>query len=253
MITGSDIRGTTIVVPASIAWPIAQQIAQQGGTRQGFVGISSSAVPLPERQRAGRREQVEVAGRHVVELLHGLQELVAVEPERADPEEVGLRVPKVPIFGMIPPSALTGAGSDIVLPREAPDQVDYEGELVVVMARRASGIAAAEAWDHVAGVTAGNDVSARDVQLRDLRDIATAKSYPTFKPMGPALVPLADLADPDDVGLETTVNGELRQKARTGDLIFSVPALLEFLSRDQFKKMQRQLAEDNEDFLDEET
>jgi serine protease DegQ len=56
-ITGSEIRGTTIVVPASIAWPIAQQIAQQGGTRQGFVGISSSAVPLPERQRAGRAQE----------------------------------------------------------------------------------------------------------------------------------------------------------------------------------------------------
>ena len=57
MITGSEIRGTTIVVPASIAWPTAQQISQQGGTRQGFVGISSSAVALPARQRAGRSQE----------------------------------------------------------------------------------------------------------------------------------------------------------------------------------------------------
>ena len=57
LITGSAIRGTTIVIPASLAWPLAQQVVQQGGTRQGFVGISSSAVALPERQRAGRSQE----------------------------------------------------------------------------------------------------------------------------------------------------------------------------------------------------
>jgi 2-keto-4-pentenoate hydratase/2-oxohepta-3-ene-1,7-dioic acid hydratase in catechol pathway len=145
-------------------------------------------------------------------------------------EETGLPVPERPIFAIIPRIALSAPGAPIALPAEAPDHVDYEGELAVVVGRVAGGVRRADAWRHIAAVTICNDVSARDVQLRNLRDIPPAKSYPSFKPLGPALVPVGSLANPDDLGIETRVNGELRQKARTTDLIFDVPAIVEHLS-----------------------
>lgn len=150
--------------------------------------------------------------------------------------EVGIEeTPREPLIFCCAGTAATGPGAPIVLPSVAPSAVDYEGELAVVIGRRASSVTTERAWDHVGGVTACNDVSARDVQRRALEgrgvDVALAKSFDSFKPLGPGLLTCDELDDRDDITVETRVNGELRQQDRTGNLFFGVAELVSFVSR----------------------
>lgn len=124
------------------------------------------------------------------------------------------------------PSTLAAHGQPIVLPRDA-SEVHYEGELVVVIARRARNVTAAQAPDHIFGVTVGNDVSERHWQRQDLQWVR-AKGSDTFGPVGPAIAAGLDYGD---LAIQTRLNGELRQSARTSDMIFSVDALVSFISR----------------------
>lgn len=140
-----------------------------------------------------------------------------------------------PVIFLKAPSSVIGSGQDILLPRVAPDEVDYEGELGVVIASRLTDVGEDEACDGVAGYTICNDVSARDVQKGRVpgrkADVSTAKSFDTFTPMGPCLVTLDEFADPDDLRLRTWVDDELRQDARTSDLIHPVASIVSYLSR----------------------
>ena len=123
-------------------------------------------------------------------------------------------------------NTLSGPGDDVPYPAWT-DELHYEGELAVVIARTMRDVAAADALDHVLGYTMALDVTARDAQRRDLQWVR-AKSADGFCPVGPWLE--TDL-DPTDVRLRTIVNGEVRQDARTRDMIFSVPAVLAYVSR----------------------
>lgn len=130
--------------------------------------------------------------------------------------------------------SVCGPADTIVRPVDAPDQVDYEGEVAVVIGRRADHIDAADAWAHVAGLSVVNDVSARDVQTAAMRakppGIGGSKSFPTFKPLGPCLA-TADAFDAQlDVGVTTKVNGELRQDGRTTEFLTPLSDLLAFIS-----------------------
>lgn len=150
--------------------------------------------------------------------------------------EVGIEgTPREPLVFCCAGTAATGPGCPIVLPDVAPTAVDYEGEVAVVIGRHASSVPTDRAWEYVAGVTACNDVSARDVQRRALEgrgvDVALAKSFDSFKPLGPGLLTLDELDDRDDIAVQTHVNGELRQQDRTGNLMFSVAELVSFASR----------------------
>ena len=153
-------------------------------------------------------------------------------------EEAGGELPSAPRLFLAAPSSLIASGDAIRLPRIAPDQVDYEGEVAVVIGQRADNIEERAAWEHVAGITICNDVSARDLQrgrFGGTVDAALAsptmgKSLPTFKPLGPVLTSLDQFDDVDDIGLMTHVDGELRQQARTSELAFGVPEVLAFLS-----------------------
>lgn len=140
-----------------------------------------------------------------------------------------------PVIFLKAPSSVIGTGERIRLPKAVPDEVDYEGELAVVIGRRATDVPEADAYSFVAGFTICNDVSARDVQKGRVpgraANVTAAKSFDTFTPMGPALVTLDEFADPDDLHLRTWVAGELRQDARTSQLIHPVPALVSYLSR----------------------
>lgn len=140
-----------------------------------------------------------------------------------------------PIIFLTAPSAVIGTGERIKLPREAPAYVDYEGELGVVIGRRATAIAPAEVPDVIAGYTICNDVSARDVQKGQVpgrhAEVSAAKSFDTFSPMGPCLATHEDFADPNDLRLRTWVDGELRQDSRTSLMVHSVPELVSYLSR----------------------
>jgi len=148
---------------------------------------------------------------------------------RAHAAESGREPPAVPMVFIKTTQSVVGTGADIVLPRIAPEQVDYECELAVVIGRRATSVAAADAWSYVAGITGCNDVSARDVQF-STNNFGLAKSFDTFTPLGASLVTLDEYDDPDDVGVRTLVNGEQRQASRTSDMVFSVGELIEYLS-----------------------
>ena len=112
------------------------------------------------------------------------------------------------------------------------DRVDWEVELVVVMGREASRVAAGEAWDHVAGLCVGQDISDRRMQFAGKPpQFSLGKSADTFGPIGPAVVPLDAFADPNDLALRCSVAGELMQDGRTSDMVFTVSELVAFLSR----------------------
>jgi 2-keto-4-pentenoate hydratase/2-oxohepta-3-ene-1,7-dioic acid hydratase in catechol pathway len=147
-----------------------------------------------------------------------------------------IQLPTVPNFYIAAASAVTGPGQPIRLPRAAPGQVDYEGEVVIVIGQDGAEINASDVWQHVAGLTIANDVSARDVQQRAMTGdptatIATAKSFDTFKPLGPCLVTADEFGKPLDLRIRTRVNNELRQDDRTSSFIHEIPDLIAYLSR----------------------
>jgi 2-keto-4-pentenoate hydratase/2-oxohepta-3-ene-1,7-dioic acid hydratase in catechol pathway len=154
--------------------------------------------------------------------------------------EAGIVLPAAPQFFTVPAGRdfFTAHGSPIVLPVEAPGHVDYEAELAVVIGTGGQDIRATDAWHHVGGLAVANDVSARDVQFRGMRDgsvvdlpvIRRSKTFPAFKPMGPVVVTPDEFALPLDLTITTHVNGEPRQKGRTSDMLFSVAEIIEAVS-----------------------
>jgi 2-keto-4-pentenoate hydratase/2-oxohepta-3-ene-1,7-dioic acid hydratase in catechol pathway len=148
---------------------------------------------------------------------------------RSHASETGRDLPSEPMVFVKVTSAVVGTVTPVRLPAIAPAKVDFEGEVAVVIGRRASSVRAADAWSHVAGITACDDLTARDVQ-RGTGNFGLAKSFDGFCPLGASLVTPDEYADPDDIGLATLVDGEVRQEARTADLVFGVPELLEYLS-----------------------
>ncbi|MFJ4848628.1 MULTISPECIES: fumarylacetoacetate hydrolase family protein [unclassified Streptomyces] len=125
-------------------------------------------------------------------------------------------------------SCFTGPEGPVALPEGT---IDWEAELVVVMGREARHVSPDDAWSYVAGLTAGQDLSERTLQFAGPSpQWSIAKSHPDFGPMGPAVVTLDEFSDPDDLEIGCQVNGDIRQKARTSDMIFSVPALLAFVT-----------------------
>lgn len=136
------------------------------------------------------------------------------------------KAPSQPEIFLKTSSALLPPGGTIVLPREA-GRVDYEGELVVVMKKRAKHVSPEEALDYVLGYTCGNDVSAREWQKKDMQ-WWRAKSSDTFAPLGPCIT--TDL-DPANLNLELRLNGEVKQRANTSQLIFDVSTIISFASR----------------------
>ena len=143
--------------------------------------------------------------------------------------EAGLALPERPMVFTKFPASITGPVGTIIRPLGS---VDFEAELVVVIGRRAEYVPASHAWDYVAGFTAGQDLSERELQTSGPppQQYSLGKSYRGFAPIGPALVTLDEFADPGDLELGCLVNGRQMQKARTADMIFSIPRLVEFLS-----------------------
>ncbi len=140
-------------------------------------------------------------------------------------KELNLPVPDTPIVFLKPPTAVIGPG-DVVLYPAASSQVDYEAELGVVMKDRAKNISPADAREHILGYTCANDVTARDLQKKD-GQWTRAKSFDTFCPVGPWIE--TDL-NPDDLLIESYLNGARQQSSRTSQLIFTVDYLVSFIS-----------------------
>ena len=125
-------------------------------------------------------------------------------------------------------TSITGPYDAVTLPS---DSVDWEVELVVVIGKRAENVPEDDAWQYVAGLTGGQHLSERAVQLAGpVPQFSLSKSFPGFSPIGPAIVTPDEFVDRDDLALTCSVDGETLQDGRTKDLIFSVPALVAYLS-----------------------
>jgi 2,4-didehydro-3-deoxy-L-rhamnonate hydrolase len=144
-------------------------------------------------------------------------------------EETGLAVPERPVLFAKWPNALIGPGEPIVLP-SLTAEVDYEAELGVVIGRRSRDLEVEEALDAVGGYVCVNDVSARDLQFAD-GQWTRAKSLDTFCPVGPRLVPAADVPDPQALRIRCLVNGEALQDSSTANMVFGAAELVAYASR----------------------
>ncbi len=146
-------------------------------------------------------------------------------------KETGSEVPSAPLIFAKFPSAVIGPGDTITWDEAITTQVDWEGELAVVIGKKARHVAEADALSYVFGYTIANDVSARDIQLRQDSQWTRGKSLDTFCPLGPWVITRDALPDPQNLAIKTVVSGEVRQDGNTRDMIFSVAALIAYCSR----------------------
>lgn len=144
-------------------------------------------------------------------------------------KETKQATPALPMLFMKHPSAVIGPGEPIVYPKQA-QKVDYEGELAVVIARHARRVSEAQALEYVLGYTCANDVSERVTQLAEMKmgSLLVGKSYDTFCPLGPVIA--TGLA-PTSLHLTARLNGQVRQRVNTSDLLFSAARLVSYLSQ----------------------
>ncbi|RRJ96190.1 FAA hydrolase family protein [Opitutaceae bacterium TAV4] len=151
---------------------------------------------------------------------------------RRHAEETHARIPEFPVLFMKGVNALQNPGDPIMLPTHLrSDEVDYECELAVVIGRTCKNVTRDHALDYVLGYTCANDVSARDWQVkRGGSQWCRGKTFDTFAPLGPAIVTKDEIPNPNALKISTTVSGEVLQDWTTSDMIFDVPALIEFLS-----------------------
>ncbi|MGD8453409.1 MAG: fumarylacetoacetate hydrolase family protein [Phycisphaerae bacterium] len=148
---------------------------------------------------------------------------------RAHVEETGARPPAAPLIFQKATTALNAHRHSIVLPEAAPEEVDFEAELALVIGRAARDVTPDEALSYVAGVTCANDVSARDCQRND-KQWTRAKGFDTFCPLGPWLVSLDEL-DPEHRAIRSRLNGQIMQESDTSQMTFSCRALISYLSQ----------------------
>lgn len=143
--------------------------------------------------------------------------------------EHGAEVPKEPLLFLKPPSSVIAPGAGIVLP-ELSARVEHEGELVLVIGTRCRMVETQDAWQHVLGVSCGNDVTARDLQQADSQ-WTRGKGFDTFCPLGPWIV--TGLSE-DEVGqleISCRVNGELRQKSNSSRMVFNPASLIAYITQ----------------------
>ena len=216
--------------------------------------VDDGAVDLATASDGRFGEDVQAVYSRWDELAAWVRSAGDLRPERYDPDELGPPVPNPrQIFaiglnyyehadevGVAAPvghpsvftkfvSCLTGPRGEIELP--AGGTTDWEVELVVVIGRHCRAVGEAEAWSCVAGVTVGQDLSERTLQLANpMPQFSLAKSYPGFGPTGPAVVSVDELETPDDLALRCAVNGEVVQESRTALMMFPVPALVREIS-----------------------
>lgn len=190
-----------------------------------------------------RRIEGELFGdfRVTTERLDPVRRLAPVEPTqiygiglnyRQHAREMGAKIPEYPVVFTKSLTSVADPNGLVVLPRHLhSDQVDYEGELAVVIGKRCKNVAAADALDYVLGYTCANDVSARDWQKAyGGGQWIKGKGFDSFCPLGPVLVTADDVPDPQILPLRTVLNGRIVQESFTGDMIFSVAELIAFLS-----------------------
>ena len=144
--------------------------------------------------------------------------------------EIDVDVPEFPTMFCKYPSSLIGHGEIISWSRNLTENVDYEAELAVVIGKTASRVTAENAYEHIAGYTICNDISARDLQFRTGDQWLRGKCLDSFCPMGPYLVTSDEIPDPHSLQIQCRLNDELVQDSSTAELIHKIPQLIEYLS-----------------------
>ncbi len=139
-------------------------------------------------------------------------------------------IPTDPIVFSKAPTSVIGSGAKVLNHQEVTDELDYEGELAVIIGKKGRGISREEALDYVFGYTILNDVTARDLQKRH-KQYLIGKSLDTSCPMGPWVVHASNIENPNHLAIETKINGEVRQSSNTENFIFPVEEIIHVLSR----------------------
>jgi 2-keto-4-pentenoate hydratase/2-oxohepta-3-ene-1,7-dioic acid hydratase in catechol pathway len=190
-------------------------------------------VQLPIK---GSGEKYSVAPTKIIALGLNYTEHVA-ESEKLGEKIFKAEVPSEPLLFSKTPNTLCGPGDTIFLPAIADSynfenpRTDYEGELVIIVGKAGKHIREADAFNHIYGYTCGNDVSQRNIQKGDQSGWFRGKCFDTFLPIGPVVVPAAEIRDPQKLALTTRLDGEIRQKASTAQMIFHIPTIVSFVSR----------------------
>ncbi len=210
---------------------------------QGGIRDISALVPdltpdwlSPERLRALAaidltRLPLVDAGVRIGVPVTGIRQFVAIGLNyRKHAEEAGLPLPAEPIVFTKAITSLSGANDDIVMPRGS-EQTDWEIELGIIIGSTARSVAEADALKYVAGYCAANDVSERHWQIHRNGQWGKGKSFDTFGPVGPWLVTADEIADPQTLDMELSVNGVTKQASNTSDMIFSVAQIVSYLSQ----------------------
>ena len=163
--------------------------------------------------------------------LTGVGKIIAIGFNYIDhAAEMAVEVPEEPMVFMKAVTALSGPFDDVITPRGA-TKLDYEAELVIVIGSRAQYVSEAEAMNHVAGFSVGNDVSERAFQRERAGQFVKGKSADTFAPTGPWLVTRDSVADVQNLAVWSEINGEMRQQGNTNQMVFGVPELVSYISQ----------------------
>ena len=201
----------------------------QGRARYGLVDPESGKVreiagdPFVRVETTGDARRLEEV-RLLAPVIPG--KIVAVGLNYKDhARELGMKIPEEPLLFLKAPSALIGPGGEIVYPPQS-QRVDYEAELAVVIGRVAKNVKEKDAAAHILGYTCINDVTARDLQMKDVQ-FARSKGFDTFAPLGPWVV--TDF-EPTEASVRCLVNGEVRQDGNTREMIASVYRIVEYIS-----------------------
>ncbi|BFM14832.1 fumarylacetoacetate hydrolase family protein [Maricurvus nonylphenolicus] len=186
--------------------------------------LSNISAELKGKQPTGRLEEVELGAP-----VPRPRNCYAIGLNyRNHAVEANMDIPEVPMVFTKHTNSITGPTADIEM---RSDYIDYEAELVAVIGRGGKDIAVENAWDHVAGLCVGQDISDRTVQLTSKPpQFNLGKSFDTFGPLGPVLVSPEELDDPGSLHIKCEVNGEVRQSDNTNDLIFGIPEIIAYLS-----------------------
>lgn len=205
------------VAPGSIRYGLVQ-----GGAFLPLTGSPFEAIPLPSPAGA---EPIPLAEVRLLAPSEPTKIVAIGRNYAAHAAEHGADVPQEPLVFLKPPSAVIGPGDTVRLPALS-SHVEHEGELVVVIGQRARHLRREDALAYVLGYTCGNDVTARDLQRRD-GQWSRAKGFDTFCPLGPWIE--TDL-DPNDCVVSCAVNGVVRQRQSTADMVFDVATLLHYIT-----------------------
>lgn len=201
--------------PALGLWKAAVELASSRPGIFPLLGDTDLAAPLPRPRR-----NIICVGKNYAEHVNEVRATALG----------GDALPDKPIFFTKATTAVVGPADEIPAHRDLTSCLDYEGEIAVIISTGGRAIKARQAWEHVFGITAINDVSARDLQTAH-RQWFLGKSLDGAAPMGPTILHVSALPALEEIHLETRVNGEIRQRGNPAQLIFDIPKLISVLSR----------------------